>query len=294
MSDILWQIFIEMKLMNVLKEQEEKRLSTDLSNLPHKKETIRSVNSVVLVDTYDEDNNRIVVSAPESSFNETMNTLKVNVNLYDTDGTFKLTPFSLSNAVRKVFELIQDNIDLKSYSSTELSKYTFRVYEMTINYQTFRTSIMEVLPANVSNRLLHPYGFLALSQYTPQEVGDLYDVSPEYLPKFPEDMGLTIQRLIKRIKVIYKTMKKGKINGLPYELGEPDIKVLPDFRTYDNREKKYGLGLHGFLNANILYYGSEETTWNVLDRNMRKIVYDTIKDRFQKFDIEYKTINQDV
>ena len=302
-SDIVWQlIFINMKILKILKEQEQTidggTYGYTVDTLNKIEESIKSAGSFVFSNTtihHPTNNYRFIPTLHVSRGSETEIRLAVKIYLIvesfeiPTDFLIFVTDWYMDLFKEKIpdlEEMLNDSRFLKGsihYSFSDIFIAKKDVFFTLDDY-------MDIMYYNARIRRVHPLEEL----FNKQKVNEVYTLDPSQVPTFSEDFSVATSQVEKKIKNIYKGFRKGTFKGHQYEYKEdnPRISILVDKQDYDPSTKVIHPKFKIRVNAGYVLIDGKPTSTFEPEQNRYsnfefvKEFNDYIKSRFKQFGIE--------
>jgi hypothetical protein len=141
----------------------------------------------------------------------------------------------IQKGIDKVIEHMFKTIpEIKDYSNDVLDQFTFDLSNDTIYFKEGILNASSLLPTSTHNVLKAKYPLPNIVRYG-VKFSNLYYL--EEVPKFDQTYSLAMDKIIKRVKTIYKAFSKGKWRGLDYEFTyKPTITVHQKFKRYNKEQ----------------------------------------------------------
>lgn len=196
--------------------------------------------------------------------------------------------------MERIASQLKDKIfSKKDYPRELLEEYIIKITNEVTYYSegVIRILDREYLPAVERNSLLLPISLYGLIHNTEQILDNYVIPNP---PKFSPDYALAMDKAVKKIKTIYKALRKGTFKGRTYELPEqmPTVIVHQSLKSYNKEDRiirpDFSLSI---TTAYPIIDGNKET-WRRInsDEDTAYLVdLDTyLKKKFENFDISYR------
>jgi hypothetical protein len=161
------------------------------------------------------------------------------------------------------------------------SNEMFMSLEDDVNTTYYNTHIMKVYPLEelISNRV---------------SIQRHYELDPSQIPTFSEDFSLAMDRVLKKVKSVYKGFRKGTYQGHQYEYKEnnPKISILVEHKDFNPQTKVIQPKFRVQINAGYVWIDGKHTSTFVPAEDRFPDVKFTedfnhyIKARFEQFGIK--------
>ena len=195
--------------------------------------------------------------------------------------------------VERIASHLKDEIfNKKTYPRELLEEYIIKITNDVTYYSegVIRILDKEYLPAVERNSLLLPISLYDLIYNTDQILNSYVIPNP---PKFSPDYALAMDKAVKKMKTIYKALRKGTFKGRSYELREdmPTMVVHQRFKQYNKEDRVIYPEFSSTITSTYPKVDGKEISHLTKDENdvqYLKELDDYLTKKFENFGITYR------